>query len=162
VVRAHSSTPPGCFTVIAAIGPTITPWGQFFIQAYVVDKHISVKGVRLLQKRRCSWARCSPTDNRLLHRHRLRRHPVQPRHRGKHGARTRPGRSAPWQARPPACSSARLLNVSILGLHPAAGDRVCVLRGLRLRGPAWTVRSLRRRRSTACWGCSSSCRRWWW
>jgi Mn2+/Fe2+ NRAMP family transporter len=30
-------------TVIAAIGTTITPWGQFFIQAYVVDKHISVK-----------------------------------------------------------------------------------------------------------------------
>ena len=30
-------------TVIAAIGTTITPWGQFFIQAYVVDKHISVR-----------------------------------------------------------------------------------------------------------------------
>jgi Mn2+/Fe2+ NRAMP family transporter len=30
-------------TVIAAIGTTITPWGQFFIQAYVVDKRISIR-----------------------------------------------------------------------------------------------------------------------
>jgi Mn2+/Fe2+ NRAMP family transporter len=30
-------------TVIAAIGTTITPWGQFFIQATVVDKKISVR-----------------------------------------------------------------------------------------------------------------------
>jgi Mn2+/Fe2+ NRAMP family transporter len=29
-------------TAIAAIGTTITPWGQFFIQAYVVDKRISI------------------------------------------------------------------------------------------------------------------------
>jgi NRAMP (natural resistance-associated macrophage protein)-like metal ion transporter len=28
---------------IAAIGTTITPWGQFFIQAYVVDKKIAVR-----------------------------------------------------------------------------------------------------------------------
>jgi Mn2+/Fe2+ NRAMP family transporter len=30
-------------TVIAAIGTTITPWGQFFIQAYVVDKRIGIR-----------------------------------------------------------------------------------------------------------------------
>jgi Mn2+/Fe2+ NRAMP family transporter len=30
-------------TVVAAIGTTITPWGQFFIQATVVDKKISVR-----------------------------------------------------------------------------------------------------------------------
>jgi NRAMP (natural resistance-associated macrophage protein)-like metal ion transporter len=30
-------------TAVAAIGTTITPWGQFFIQAYVVDKRISVR-----------------------------------------------------------------------------------------------------------------------
>ncbi len=30
-------------TAIAAIGTTITPWGQFFIQAYVVDKHIGIR-----------------------------------------------------------------------------------------------------------------------
>jgi Mn2+/Fe2+ NRAMP family transporter len=30
-------------TAIAAIGTTITPWGQFFIQAYVVDKRIGVR-----------------------------------------------------------------------------------------------------------------------
>jgi Mn2+/Fe2+ NRAMP family transporter len=30
-------------TVVAAIGTTITPWGQFFIQAYIVDKRISIR-----------------------------------------------------------------------------------------------------------------------
>ena len=30
-------------TVIAAIGTTITPWGQFFIQATIVDKKVSIK-----------------------------------------------------------------------------------------------------------------------
>jgi Mn2+/Fe2+ NRAMP family transporter len=30
-------------TVIAAVGTTITPWGQFFIQASVTDKHVSLK-----------------------------------------------------------------------------------------------------------------------
>jgi NRAMP (natural resistance-associated macrophage protein)-like metal ion transporter len=30
-------------TAIAAIGTTITPWGQFFIQAYVVDKRIGIR-----------------------------------------------------------------------------------------------------------------------
>ena len=29
-------------TAIAAVGTTITPWGQFFIQAYIVDKRISI------------------------------------------------------------------------------------------------------------------------
>lgn len=27
-------------TAVAAVGTTITPWGQFFIQAYIVDKHV--------------------------------------------------------------------------------------------------------------------------
>jgi NRAMP (natural resistance-associated macrophage protein)-like metal ion transporter len=31
------------FTVIAAVGTTLTPWGQFFIQAAVVDKKISIR-----------------------------------------------------------------------------------------------------------------------
>ncbi len=30
-------------TAVAAVGTTITPWGQFFIQAYVVDKHITLR-----------------------------------------------------------------------------------------------------------------------
>jgi len=30
-------------TAVAAVGTTITPWGQFFIQAYVVDKRISIR-----------------------------------------------------------------------------------------------------------------------
>jgi len=33
-------------TAIAAIGTTITPWGQFFIQAYIVDKRISLRDYR--------------------------------------------------------------------------------------------------------------------
>jgi len=31
------------FAVIAAVGTTLTPWGQFFIQAAVVDKKVSLK-----------------------------------------------------------------------------------------------------------------------
>ena len=31
------------FTVVAAVGTTLTPWGQFFIQAAVVDKKISLR-----------------------------------------------------------------------------------------------------------------------
>lgn len=33
--------------VMAAIGTTITPWGQFFIQAAVVDKHISIHSLKM-------------------------------------------------------------------------------------------------------------------
>ena len=43
VVPSVRSNTAWLLTVIAAIGTTITPWGQFFIQAYVVDKKISVK-----------------------------------------------------------------------------------------------------------------------
>ena len=43
-VRPHvSAGSVWLLTVIAAIGTTITPWGQFFIQAYVVDKRVSLK-----------------------------------------------------------------------------------------------------------------------
>ena len=47
---AHGTVVPGfrsnsewLLIAIAAIGTTITPWGQFFIQAYVVDKKVAVK-----------------------------------------------------------------------------------------------------------------------
>ena len=47
---AHHAVVPGItptsiwvLTVIAAIGTTITPWGQFFIQATIVDKKVSIK-----------------------------------------------------------------------------------------------------------------------
>lgn len=33
--------------VIAAIGTTITPWGQFFIQSAVVDKHVSIQNLKM-------------------------------------------------------------------------------------------------------------------
>lgn len=36
-------TTPFLLTMIALIGTTITPWGQFFIQSYVVDKGLEVK-----------------------------------------------------------------------------------------------------------------------
>jgi len=34
---------PFFFTMIALIGTTLTPWGQFFIQSYVVDKGLQIK-----------------------------------------------------------------------------------------------------------------------
>jgi NRAMP (natural resistance-associated macrophage protein)-like metal ion transporter len=43
VVPSVTLTSTWLLTVIAAIGTTITPWGQFFIQATVVDKKISVR-----------------------------------------------------------------------------------------------------------------------
>jgi NRAMP (natural resistance-associated macrophage protein)-like metal ion transporter len=43
VVPSVQSDSAWLLIVIAAIGTTITPWGQFFIQAYVVDKKVAVK-----------------------------------------------------------------------------------------------------------------------
>lgn len=37
---------PFLLTMIALIGTTITPWGQFFIQSYVVDKGLDIKHYR--------------------------------------------------------------------------------------------------------------------
>ena len=42
VPQAHASS-IWLLTVVAAIGTTITPWGQFFIQAYIVDKRVSIR-----------------------------------------------------------------------------------------------------------------------
>ena len=39
------------FTAIAAVGTTLTPWGQFFIQAAVVDKKVPWQAVRVHQVR---------------------------------------------------------------------------------------------------------------
>ncbi len=39
-------TGPFLLTMIALIGTTITPWGQFFIQSYVVDKGLDVKHLK--------------------------------------------------------------------------------------------------------------------
>lgn len=38
---------PFLLTMIALIGTTITPWGQFFIQSYVVDKGLDLKHYRV-------------------------------------------------------------------------------------------------------------------
>ncbi len=43
VVPSLRSNSEWLLIAIAAIGTTITPWGQFFIQAYVVDKKVAVK-----------------------------------------------------------------------------------------------------------------------
>jgi NRAMP (natural resistance-associated macrophage protein)-like metal ion transporter len=43
VVPSVQSNSAWLLIAIAAIGTTITPWGQFFIQAYVVDKKVAVK-----------------------------------------------------------------------------------------------------------------------
>ncbi len=40
-------TTPFLLTMIALIGTTITPWGQFFIQSYVVDKGLDIKHYRI-------------------------------------------------------------------------------------------------------------------
>jgi len=40
-------TTPFLLTLIAMIGTTITPWGQFFIQSYVVDKGLNIKHYRI-------------------------------------------------------------------------------------------------------------------
>lgn len=40
-------TTPFLLTMIALIGTTITPWGQFFIQSYVVDKGLDIKHHKL-------------------------------------------------------------------------------------------------------------------
>lgn len=40
-------TAPFLLTMIALIGTTITPWGQFFIQSYVVDKGLTIKHYRV-------------------------------------------------------------------------------------------------------------------
>ena len=43
VVPSITPTSIWILTVIAAIGTTITPWGQFFIQATIVDKKVSIR-----------------------------------------------------------------------------------------------------------------------
>jgi Mn2+/Fe2+ NRAMP family transporter len=39
-------TPSFLLTIIALIGTTITPWGQFFIQSYVVDKGLDIQHLK--------------------------------------------------------------------------------------------------------------------
>jgi Mn2+/Fe2+ NRAMP family transporter len=49
-VPSASATSLWLLTVVAAIGTTITPWGQFFIQAYVVDKRIGLRDYRYTRR----------------------------------------------------------------------------------------------------------------
>src|SRR5436190_11381047 len=41
VIPSFQTKPAYLLTLIALVGTTITPWGQFFIQDYVVDKKLS-------------------------------------------------------------------------------------------------------------------------
>lgn len=43
-------TPSFLITLIAMIGTTITPWGQFFIQSYVVDKGLDIQHYNVEKK----------------------------------------------------------------------------------------------------------------
>lgn len=46
VVPTGSITPRFLYTAIAVIGTTITAWGQFFINSYVKDKHLTVEQLK--------------------------------------------------------------------------------------------------------------------
>jgi NRAMP (natural resistance-associated macrophage protein)-like metal ion transporter len=46
VVPALSSTPAYWLAVVGTVGTTITPWGQAFIQSYVVDKRLRPEDLR--------------------------------------------------------------------------------------------------------------------
>lgn len=46
VVPTGSITPRFLYTAIAVIGTTITAWGQFFINSYVKDKHLTVDQIK--------------------------------------------------------------------------------------------------------------------
>jgi len=43
VVPSFTLTGAFVLTVVAVVGTTVTPWGQFFIQSYVVDKNIDAE-----------------------------------------------------------------------------------------------------------------------
>jgi len=46
VIPTGSITPRFLYTAIAVIGTTITAWGQFFINSYVKDKHLTVEQLK--------------------------------------------------------------------------------------------------------------------
>jgi len=46
VVPTGSITPRFLYTAIAVIGTTITAWGQFFINSYVKDKHLTIEQLK--------------------------------------------------------------------------------------------------------------------
>ena len=45
-VPSFETSPIFVLTAVAMVGTTVTPWGQFFIQAYVVDKSLGPEDVR--------------------------------------------------------------------------------------------------------------------
>ena len=52
ITPTFSLDPGYLLTFVAMVGTTITPWGQFFVQAYVVDKGITAAEYSLHPHRR--------------------------------------------------------------------------------------------------------------
>ncbi len=83
------------YMTVGVIGTTITPWMQFYLQSSIVEKgsqRPSVQGLAPRRHRRLHLHR----HRRLVHRRRLRRHPLHPRHpQHRRPLRRRPGHEAP-------------------------------------------------------------------
>ena len=84
-------------TAIAAVGTTITPWGQFFIQAYIVDKRISIARYVYTKVEVYLGARVH-RRHRPVHRPRLRGDALQGGHRRRDGPGRRQGARAARRA----------------------------------------------------------------
>ncbi len=116
-------------TVIGVVGTTITPWGQSFIQSYVVDKGLTARDLPGSPDRR--HRRVIPDEPcRSIHRHRLRGHPVDPRDRDQRRGRCGQGPGATgWAGR-----HRTLCLRAPGGVAAWAGDRPADQRLRRLRG----------------------------
>jgi Mn2+/Fe2+ NRAMP family transporter len=126
-------------TAIAAIGTTITPWGQFFIQAYVVDKRIGIRDYIYTKWEVWTSSSCSPAPP-----------PSTNTASSWRPRKTPPGRCDRWRARPHHYSSA-----SVCSTCRSSAPASCRSRP-RTRSPkpsvsrAGSTRSAaKRRRSTA-------------
>ena len=75
VMPSFSPTTAFMLAAVGLVGTTVTPWGQFFIQAYVVDKGIAARQAQLRARRRL-LRRLHHRLRRLLHHRGHRRHPL--------------------------------------------------------------------------------------
>ena len=155
--RTARSTARTCSPSSAPSGTTITPWGQGFIQAYVVDKRLRPED---LPAERIDVLIGVFITNVIarVHRHRLRGDAV-----GERAARHHGRRQTPRQALGPLAGNVAstlfavgLLAASLLGLGvvPLAAPTRRARRSAGSR--ASTGAGARRRRSTACWRSSSA------
>ena len=143
--------------VVGTVGTTITPWGQGFIQAYVVDKRLRPEDLARGAARR-AHRRAHHQRHRRVHRHRLRGDAVDDGQRDITECRARPrgpcGRS-PGRSRrrcSPSVSWRRRCWAWAWFRWRAPTPRARRSAGSR----ASTGAGARRRRSTACWPSSSA------